>query len=274
MGAEAVLGPAPTARPQARPPGRHLARPLGRDPAGKRARLRAAAAAQVAAAGLAGFNLHALAPRAGIKFDLARHYYRTNAALLAEVVAEQQILLGEAMARPVAAARQLSGAARVEALAAALLDGLGRTAAGHRASRAVLAGLPGVAAELRHADAWLVDLFVEALEGCGVAPAGVSVLARSVVWLLGEWGARLAGADAPARAACARVVAGMVVACAGRGAAAPRCRDVARVGVPQVPGTQRTGDKDGAATAPGAAPWTNAVVTARGYRTRRSLPGR
>ena len=158
--------------------------PRGHAPLEKRARLRAVATAQVAAHGLEGFNLHRLAPRAGIKFDLARHYYRTNAALLAEVVVEHQLLLGEAMAAPARAARALPGPARLPFLLAALRAGLATNAAGHRASRAILAALPGVAAELRHADAWLVDLFADALAEAGAQEA--PALARLLVWVLGE----------------------------------------------------------------------------------------
>ena len=167
----------------------------------------------------AGFNLHSVAPAAGIKFDLARHYYRTNAALLADVVAEQQIALGETLAAPLDAVRALPAPARLEALTAAVLAGLVRTIEGHLAARAALAALPGVAAGLRHADAWLVDLFAEALAAAGVTGPAVAVLARSAVMLVGEWGPLLAQPEgaaqgAAAQGAVAAALAGMLGAAA------------------------------------------------------------
>lgn len=173
-----------------------------RAPVEKRARLRAAAARQVAAHGLTGFNLRRLAEAAGIKFDLARHYYRTNEALIADVVREHFAALGEQMADSVLAARGLAGAARVEALALALLEAMAAEGEGHRTARAAMAALPGVAHGARHLDAWLVGEFAEALAG-----VEREVMARSLVWVIGEWAVRLEGAEE--RAVCARVVAGM-----------------------------------------------------------------
>ncbi|MEO9188746.1 MAG: hypothetical protein ABI224_01910 [Acetobacteraceae bacterium] len=177
------------------------ARSLG--PVAKRARLRAAAARFVAAHGLAGFNLHRLAPEAGIGFDLARHYYRTNEALIGDVVRAHHAALGERMADAMLAARGLAGTARVEALALALLEALAAEGDGHRTSLAAMAALPGVAEAARHGDAWLVDEFARAV-------GGDAVWGRSVVVLLGYWAGRLAVGDADGRAGCARVVAAMV----------------------------------------------------------------
>ncbi len=131
------------------------------------------------------------------------------------MVAEQQIALGETLTAPLAALSALPAPARLEALTAAVLAGLARTRDGHLASRAVLAALPRVAAELRHADAWLVDLFAEALAAAGVTGPAVAVLARAAVMLAGEWGPRLADAGAPAQAQVAAALAGMLGA-AGR----------------------------------------------------------
>ena len=171
-------------------------------PVEKRARLRAVAARFVAVHGLRGFNLHRLAPEAGIGFDLARHYYRTNEALIGDVVGEHFATLGEAMADAVLAARGLAGAALVEALALALLEALAAEREGHRTALATMAALPGVAAASRHGDAWLVDEFAA---GFG----GDAVWGRSVMVLLGYWAGRLEGGDAAGQAGCAKVVAAM-----------------------------------------------------------------
>ncbi len=175
-----------------------------RAPLEKRARLRAAAARRVAAHGLAGFNLHRLAAEAGIKFDLARWYYPTNAALLIDVVREHHAAVGELMADAVLAARALDGAARVEALALALLEALAAEREGHRTARAAVAALPEVAEAVRNLDAWLVGEFAEAL-------AGDAVRARSLLVVIGDWAGRLEAGDAAGRVVCARVVAGMGV---------------------------------------------------------------
>ncbi len=192
-------------------------RQVQRAPVEKRARLRAAAARQVAAHGLAGFNLHRLAAEAGIKFDLARHYYRTNEALIADVAREYHAALGERMAEAVLASRELAGTARVEALALAALEAMGAEAAGHRTALAAVAALPSVAEAVRNLDVWLVGELAEALAGCGVGGAERGVLARALLMVVGEWATRVEGAE---RAVCARVVAGMGVGC-GAGVARP-----------------------------------------------------
>ncbi|MBV8705493.1 MAG: hypothetical protein JO118_17470 [Acetobacteraceae bacterium] len=176
-----------------------MSAPRSRAPLEKRARLRTAAARHVAAHGLAGFNLHALAAEAGVGFDLARHYYRTNEALIADVVRAYHVALGERMADAVLAARGLSGAARVEALALAALEAMVVERDGCLTARAAMAALPRVAEAVRNWDAWLVGEFAEAL--------GDAVLARSLLMVVGEWATRVEGDEA--RGVCARVVAGM-----------------------------------------------------------------
>ncbi len=180
------------------------ARRVYRAPVEKRARLRAAAARHVAAHGLAGFNLRRLAAEAGLGFDLARWYYRTNEALIADVARAYHAALGERMAEAVLAARLMAGTARVEALALAALEAMAAEGAGHRTARAAVAALPRVAEAVRNLDAWLVGEFAEAL--------GDAVLARSLLMVVGEWAARVEGAEE--RKVCARVVAGMGAALA------------------------------------------------------------
>jgi AcrR family transcriptional regulator len=174
------------------------ARHVYRAPLEKRARLRAAAARYVAGHGLAGFNLRRLAAEAGIKFDLARWYYRTNEALIADVVRAYHAALGRLMAEAVLAAR-------VEALASATLEAMAAERDGHRTARAAMAGLPRVAEAVRNLDAWLVGKFAEAV--------GDEVLGRSVLMVVGEWAARVEGVEE--REVCALVVAGMGVRASG-----------------------------------------------------------
>lgn len=189
-----------------------MSAPRSRAPLEKRARLRAAAARHVAAHGLAGFNLHRLAAEAGVGFDLARHYYRTNEALIADVARAYHVALGERMADAVLAARGLSGAARVEALALAALEAMAAEGEVHRTARAAVAALPRVAEAVRNWDAWLVGEFVGALAAAGVREATVQcVLAWSVVSLIREWAVRLEGVGEAERRVCAEMLAAMVV---------------------------------------------------------------
>ncbi len=181
-------------------------------PAAKRARLRAAAAAHVAAYGLAGLALPSLATAAGIKFDLARWYYRTNGALLADVVREFQAGLGERMAHAVLAARRLAGRQRVEALSVAYLEAVAAERTGFLTARAACVAFPEVRATAAPGEAWLVEEFSDA--------AGCVVRGRTILAVLGEWGARLAADDAAGRGVCAAVVGGMV----GPATGAPRER--------------------------------------------------
>jgi hypothetical protein len=155
------------------------------EPGAKRARLRAACAAHVAAEGLWGLNLHRIAAEAGTKFEIARWHYRTNAALLIDVVKDFQASVGEAMADAVLAARaRPCGAERVRVLAAGYLEAAIALRAGALTARAACAAVPEVALAVRTGGEWLVGEFAAALGG-GVE---AEVKARTLVWVLGEWG--------------------------------------------------------------------------------------
>jgi hypothetical protein len=121
--------------------------------------------------------------------------FRTNAALLIDVVREHHAAVGERMAEGVLAARRLTGRARVEALALALLEALAAEREGHRTALACVAALPEVAVAVRHGEAWLVGEFAAAV--------GDAVLGRALVVVLGDWAGRLAVGDAAGRGVCA-----------------------------------------------------------------------
>ena len=146
---------------------RRLTSPYWRGPLLRRAALREAAAQAVAEHGLAQLNLPRLAASAGMKFEIARHHYRTNAALLLDVVRHHHAAIGEHLADAVLHARALHGPARVTALATALIEALVVERAGHRTTLVATAALPEVADAARHADAWLVDEFAAALAAAG-----------------------------------------------------------------------------------------------------------
>ncbi len=174
------------------------------EPAEKRARLRQAAATHLAQYGVADFNLHKLATAAGMKFEIARHHYRTNQALMLDVVRHCHATLGEVLADPILSARTLPPPERCHALITAVLTAMIDAGDWHRASMAVLAGYPAAAHELRNTDLWLVDELAEALE------PGCEILARSLLILIEHWALRLGVTDAETRAECAAVLAGMV----------------------------------------------------------------
>ncbi len=192
---------------------RHLSSPYWRGPLARRAALREAAAREVATHGLARLSLPRLAAAAGMKFDIARHHYRTNAALLLDVVRHHHAALGERMADAVLDARALPGPARVTALATALIEALVAARTAHRATLAATAALPEVADAARHADAWLIDEFAAALAATGVTDGTTrTVLARSALLLINHWTLRLEDASPEERASCADVLARMVAA--------------------------------------------------------------
>ncbi|HSU06883.1 MAG TPA: hypothetical protein VLI93_15055 [Acetobacteraceae bacterium] len=191
-----------------------------RRPIAKKARLRAVAARYIAEHGLAGFNLHRLAPEAGLNFELARWYYRTNQALIADIVRAHQVALGEAMGEWVLAARRLRGAAGVELLAGALLEALIAGRDGHRTAMAAMAAFPGIAETARRGDLWLHGVFADALQVTApwLAAGEGDVLARSLLVLLEQWAVRLEQADAANRATCVRLVSAMVLGASAVGA--------------------------------------------------------
>lgn len=177
-------------------------------PAEKRARLREVAAAYIAAHGLDSFNLHRLAPLAGIKFDLARHYYRTNAALIADIARHHHAALGERLADAILDSRALAPQQRLHYLAAAILDAFAEDADAQRATYAAVAALPRVAHAVRHTDRWLADELAEA--------TGEPILARAALVLLNHWAAQLDPEDTETRAACARLLASRLTAPSAR----------------------------------------------------------
>jgi hypothetical protein len=201
---------------------RHTAACYRRPPANK-ARLRAVAARHIAEHGLDGFNLHQLAPQAGLKFDLARWYYRTNQALIADIIRNHQAAIGEALTEPLLAARSLPGPARMEAVATALLDAPTLHRDGHHAAMAATAALPTIAETARRGDLWLHGVLAEVLEATIPELAEHiterDILARSLLILLEQWALRLDDADAGTRAMCATLAVRMVLHAGDRGEA-------------------------------------------------------
>jgi AcrR family transcriptional regulator len=180
-----------------------------RGPLERRARLRQAAVDHVAREGLGGLNLHTLAAEAGMKFDIARHHYRTNQALLLDVVRTHQTALGEKLADPILASRELTGTERLRALIAAVLEALVEAGDWHRAATVVVAAYRGIAYEVRNADAWLRNELASAL-----GPER-ELLARSLLVLIEHWALLLPGEDAAVRAECVGVLMGMAQAVGG-----------------------------------------------------------
>lgn len=185
--------------------------PYWRGPLARRAALRDAAAQEVAAHGLTRISLPRIAAIAGMKFDIARHHYRTNAALLLDVVRHHHATLGEHLADAVLHARALPAPARLAALAAALFEALTAARTTHRATLAATAALPQLADAARHAETWLVDEFAAALAAAGVADETTrTVLARSALLLINHWALRLEEATMEDRELCAGILARML----------------------------------------------------------------
>ena len=192
-----------------------------RAPLERRARLREAAVAHIARHGLADLNLHTLAAEAGMKFDIARHHYRTNQALLLDVVRTHHSALGEVLADPILASRELAGTERLYALIAAVLDAMITAGDWHRATTVVVAAYRGIAYEVRNADAWLRNELADAL-----GPQ-CNALAHSLLVLIEYWALLLPGSDMAVRGECLTVLVGMAQA-VGRVAAKGKRRQGGR----------------------------------------------
>ncbi len=175
-----------------------------REPVERRARLREAAMRHVARHGLYGLNLNAIARDLGENHAIVRWHFKTNEALLLDVVQRHHVLLGEALADPILAARAVPFEDRLPALIGGVLEGMIAAGDWHRAAVTVLAALPDVARALRNADLWLVDELAEAMR-----PRD-AVRARMLLMLIEQWALRLDRAGAEERAACVRTLAGML----------------------------------------------------------------
>ncbi len=174
----------------------------------KRARMRERAANHLLERGFSRLTAGGLTRATGGNLQ-ALYIYPNLDALLADIVRLHQEKLADHITEVVLAASPLSGEARVEALAAGLLEALSAEHDEHVVTTMILAGMPAIAQKQRNFDCWLHGVLADAIGG---EPDERAMLARSMLTLITDWSVRLDASDTASRALCARVLTRMVSA--------------------------------------------------------------